>query len=191
VRVLGMDPATGGRELRERIGIVLQETGHNPDLTVRETLRRFAGYYRRPRPVDEVIGLVELQETAGRRIRALSGGQRRRLDVGLALVGDPELVFLDEPTTGFDPAARRQAWRMIGGLRDLARRSCSPPTTWTRPRRWPTGSRHEPAGARGPRDPIRAAPVLAQPLGRVLHHPAPGDVPAVLRRHQPRRDRAA
>ena len=120
-RVLGMDPATGGRELRERIGIVLQETAHNPDFTVRETVRRFAGYYRRPRPLDEVIGLVELQEAADRRVRGLSGGQRRRLDVALALVGDPELVFLDEPTTGFDPAARRQAWRMIGGLRDLGK----------------------------------------------------------------------
>ena len=120
-RVLGMDPAGGGRELRERIGIVLQETGHNPDLTVRETVRQFAGYYRRPRPVDEVVGLVGLQEAADRRVRALSGGQRRRLDVGLALVGDPELVFLDEPTTGFDPAARRQAWEVIGGLRELGK----------------------------------------------------------------------
>jgi ABC-2 type transport system ATP-binding protein len=119
--VLGMDPATGGRELRERIGIVLQETGHNVQLTVRETVRQFAGYYRRPRPVDEVIELVGLQEAADRRVRALSGGQRRRLDVGLALVGDPELVFLDEPTTGFDPAARRQAWEVIGGLRDLGK----------------------------------------------------------------------
>jgi ABC-2 type transport system ATP-binding protein len=119
--VLGMDPAAGGRELRERIGIVLQETGHNPDLTVRETMRRFAGYYRRPRPVDEVIGQVGLEEAADRRIRALSGGQRRRLDVGLALVGDPELVFLDEPTTGFDPAARRQAWEVIAGLRELGK----------------------------------------------------------------------
>jgi ABC-2 type transport system ATP-binding protein len=119
--VLGMDPATGGRELRERIGIVLQETGHNPDLTVRETVRQFAGYYRRPRPVDEVVGLVGLEEAADRRVRALSGGQRRRLDVGLALVGDPELVFLDEPTTGFDPAARRQAWEVIGGLRELGK----------------------------------------------------------------------
>jgi ABC-2 type transport system ATP-binding protein len=119
--VLGMDPATGGRELRERIGIVLQETGHNPELTVRETVAQFAGYYRRPRPVDEVIGLVGLQEAADRRVRALSGGQRRRLDVGLALVGDPELVFLDEPTTGFDPAARRQAWEVIAGLRDLGK----------------------------------------------------------------------
>jgi ABC-2 type transport system ATP-binding protein len=116
-----MDPAGGGHELRERIGIVLQETGHNPDLTVRETVRQFTGYYRRPRPVDEVIGLVGLEEAAGRRIRALSGGQRRRLDVGLALVGDPELVFLDEPTTGFDPAARRQAWEVIGGLRELGK----------------------------------------------------------------------
>jgi ABC-2 type transport system ATP-binding protein len=119
--VLGMDPATGGRQLRERIGIVLQETGHNPDLTVRETVRQFAGYYLRPRPVDEVVGLVGLEEAADRRVRALSGGQRRRLDVGLALVGDPELVFLDEPTTGFDPAARRQAWEVIGGLRELGK----------------------------------------------------------------------
>jgi ABC-2 type transport system ATP-binding protein len=119
--VLGMDPALGGRELRERIGIVLQETGHNPDLTVRETVRQFAGYYRRPRPVDAVIELVGLEEVADRRVQALSGGQRRRLDVGLALVGDPELVFLDEPTTGFDPAARRQAWEVIGGLRELGK----------------------------------------------------------------------
>ena len=119
--VLGLDPATGGRELRERIGIVLQETGHNPELTVRETVGQFAGYYRRPRPVDEVIGLVGLEEAADRRVRALSGGQRRRLDMGLALVGDPELVFLDEPTTGFDPAARRQAWEVIAGLRDLGK----------------------------------------------------------------------
>jgi ABC-2 type transport system ATP-binding protein len=119
--VLGMDPAAGGRELRERIGIVLQETGHNPELTVRETVRQFAGYYRRPRPVDEVVELVGLEEAADRRVRALSGGQRRRLDVGLALVGDPELVFLDEPTTGFDPAARRAAWEVIGGLRELGK----------------------------------------------------------------------
>jgi ABC-2 type transport system ATP-binding protein len=119
--VLGMDPAAGGRRLRERIGIVLQETGHNPDLTVRETLRQFAGYYLRPRPVGEVVELVGLEEAADRRVRALSGGQRRRLDVGLALVGDPELVFLDEPTTGFDPAARRQAWEVIGGLRELGK----------------------------------------------------------------------
>jgi ABC-2 type transport system ATP-binding protein len=119
--VLGMDPATGGRELRERIGIVLQETGHNPDLTARETVRQFAGYYRRPRPVQEVLALVGLEEAADRRVRALSGGQRRRLDVGLALVGDPELVFLDEPTTGFDPAARRQAWEAISGLRELGK----------------------------------------------------------------------
>ena len=119
--VLGMDPASGGRELRERIGIVLQETGHNPDLTVRETVRQFAGYYRRPMQVDEVVELVGVEEAADRRVRALSGGQRRRLDVGLALVGDPELVFLDEPTTGFDPAARRQAWEVIAGLRDLGK----------------------------------------------------------------------
>ena len=119
--VLGMDPASGGPALRERIGIVLQEAGHNPDLTVRETVRQFTGYYRRPRPVDEVMELAGLEEAAGRRVRTLSGGQRRRLDVGLALVGDPELVFLDEPTTGFDPAARRQAWEVIAGLRELGK----------------------------------------------------------------------
>jgi len=119
--VLGMDPASGGRELRERIGIVLQETGHNPDLTVRETVRQFAGYYRRPLVVDEVVELVGLEEAADRRVRALSGGQRRRLDVGLALVGDPELVFLDEPTTGFDPEARRRCWAAIENLRGLGK----------------------------------------------------------------------
>jgi ABC-2 type transport system ATP-binding protein len=119
--VLGMDPASGGPALRERIGIVLQEAGHNPDLTVRETVRQFTGYYHRPRPVDEVIELAGLEEAADRRVRTLSGGQRRRLDVGLALVGDPELVFLDEPTTGFDPAARRQAWEVIAGLRELGK----------------------------------------------------------------------
>jgi ABC-2 type transport system ATP-binding protein len=126
--VLGMDPATGGRQLRERIGIVLQETGHNPDLTVRETVRQFAGYYLRPRPVDEVVGLVGLEEAADRRVRALSGGQRRRLDVGLALVGDPELVFLltthymDEAQALADRVAIIAAGRIVaeGAPADLA-----------------------------------------------------------------------
>src|SRR4051812_23246620 len=110
VSVLGMDPSEGGSELRRRIGIVLQSCGFEAYLTVAEMLRMHAGYYPRPRPVDEVLALVGLDEKAGSRVRALSGGQQRRLDVGLALVGDPELLFLDEPTTGFDPSARRQAW---------------------------------------------------------------------------------
>jgi ABC-2 type transport system ATP-binding protein len=106
--VLGMDPATGGRELRERIGIALQETGHNSELTVRETVRQFAGYYRRPRPVDEVVGLVGLEEAADRRVRALSGGQRRRLDVGLALVGDPSWSsWTSRPLASTRPPAAR------------------------------------------------------------------------------------
>ncbi len=119
VSVLGHDPARGGRELRARIGIVLQSSAVYPTLTVREILRLFAGYYPRARDADEVVRLVGLEEKAGARVRTLSGGQLRRLDLGLALVGDPELIFLDEPTTGFDPAARRQAWETIRGLRAL------------------------------------------------------------------------
>ena len=121
VLVLGEDPERAGRAWRERIGIVLQNCRLDPYLTVRESLELFAGYYRRPRPVDEVIGLVGLENEAGTRARKLSGGQQRRLDVGMALVGDPELLFLDEPTTGFDPSARRQAWDVIDGLRNLGK----------------------------------------------------------------------
>ncbi len=121
VEVLGEDPQRGGRAWRERIGIVLQSCRLDPYLTVRESLGLYAGYYRAPRPVDEVIELVGLEGKAGARARGLSGGQQRRLDVGMALVGDPELLFLDEPTTGFDPQARRQAWDVIGGLRDLGK----------------------------------------------------------------------
>ncbi|HEY7627899.1 MAG TPA: ABC transporter ATP-binding protein [Ilumatobacteraceae bacterium] len=116
VTVLGMDPAHGGTELRQRIGIVLQECGVEPYLTVSEVLTMHAGYYRRPLAVSDVIDVVGLEEKAGARVKSLSGGQKRRLDVALGLVGDPELLFLDEPTTGFDPAARRQAWDMIKGL---------------------------------------------------------------------------
>ncbi|HUC06629.1 MAG TPA: ABC transporter ATP-binding protein [Solirubrobacterales bacterium] len=121
VSVLGEDPQRGGRAWRERIGIVLQSCRLDPYLTVRESLGLYAGYYRAPRPVDEVIELVGLTGKADDRARSLSGGQQRRLDVGMALIGDPELLFLDEPTTGFDPSARRQAWETIAGLRDLGK----------------------------------------------------------------------
>ena len=121
VRVLGHDPERPGPDFRERIGVVLQSSELWPNLTVRETHAVFAGYYARPRNVDEVIALVGLEEKARARVKTLSGGQKRRLDLGVALVGDPELVFLDEPTTGFDPAARRAAWEMIRSLRSLGK----------------------------------------------------------------------
>jgi ABC-2 type transport system ATP-binding protein len=121
VSVLGEDPQRAGREWRERIGIVLQSCRLDPYLTVRESLGLYAGYYAHPRPIDEVIALVGLEGKADDRAGRLSGGQQRRLDVGMALVGDPELLFLDEPTTGFDPSARRQAWDVIAGLRDLGK----------------------------------------------------------------------
>ncbi len=121
VSVLGVDPAKPTAAWREQIGIVLQDTTLEPALTVRESLQQYAGYYREPRSVDEVIGLVGLEGQADTRARKLSGGQKRRLDVGIALVGDPDLLFLDEPTTGFDPSARRQAWEMVAGLRDLGK----------------------------------------------------------------------
>jgi ABC-2 type transport system ATP-binding protein len=121
VSVLGEDPQRAGRAWRERIGIVLQSGRLDPYLTVRESLGLYAGYYRAPRAVDEVIELVGLEEKAETRASKLSGGQQRRLDVGMALIGDPELLFLDEPTTGFDPSARRQAWDVIAGLRDLGK----------------------------------------------------------------------
>ena len=121
VAVLGEDPTRAGRPWRERIGIVLQSCRLDPYLTVRESLDLFSGYYAAPRPVAEVIELVGLEREAETRAGRLSGGQQRRLDVGMALVGDPELLFLDEPTTGFDPSARRQAWDAIAGLRDLGK----------------------------------------------------------------------
>jgi len=121
VRVLGFDPGRAERAFRERIGVVLQQSELWPVLTVREVHRIFAGYYRQPRDVDEVITLVGLGEKADARVKTLSGGQKRRLDLGVALVGDPELVFLDEPTTGFDPAARRNAWALIRSLRELGK----------------------------------------------------------------------
>ena len=121
VRVLGSDPDRPGPDFRERIGVVLQQSEMWPNLTVRETHAIFAGYYRSPRDVDEVIALVGLKEKTNARLKTLSGGQKRRLDLGIALVGDPDLVFLDEPTTGFDPAARRAAWEMIRSLRSLGK----------------------------------------------------------------------
>lgn len=116
VSVLGQDPAARPRDLRERVGIVLQSTGVDPFLTVRETVALYAGYYRRHLPTDDVLATVGLTEKAGARVRRLSGGQQRRLDVAIALAGDPELLFLDEPTTGFDPGARRNAWEVVKNL---------------------------------------------------------------------------
>jgi len=116
VRVLGHDPAAGERRFRERIGIVLQECGVQPDLSVAELVRMYGRYYPHPRPVDELLDLVGLTEKRNSRAKTLSGGQKRRLDLALGLVGDPELLFLDEPTTGFDPSARRAAWATIRDL---------------------------------------------------------------------------
>ena len=121
VEVLGFDPQTGGREFRERIGIVLQEAGFDEDFTVAELVRLYRGMYPRRLGVDAVIGQVGLTDKKNARVKTLSGGQRRRLDLALGLVGDPELLFLDEPTTGFDPSARRRAWELVEGLRDLGK----------------------------------------------------------------------
>ena len=121
VSVLGVDPQHAGGDWRERIGIVLQSSAMYPNLTVDEHVRVFAGYYSRPRDPVEVIELVGLDEKRSARVKTLSGGQKRRLDLALGLVGDPELIFLDEPTTGFDPQARRAAWDMIRSLRQLGK----------------------------------------------------------------------
>jgi ABC-2 type transport system ATP-binding protein len=121
VTVLGFDPARRERALRQQVGIVLQATGIDPFLTVAETIEMYRGYYPHPRPVDEVIGLVGLEEKREVKVAKLSGGQQRRLDVAIALAGDPSLLFLDEPTTGFDPSARRAAWEMVKGLQSLGR----------------------------------------------------------------------
>jgi ABC-2 type transport system ATP-binding protein len=121
VSVLGVDPAHGDSAWRNRVGAVLQESKAEPGLTVRESLQLYSGYYREPRDIDETIALVGLREKADALAPQLSGGQRHRLDVALALIGDPELIFLDEPTTGFDPSARRTAWHVIEGLRELGK----------------------------------------------------------------------
>jgi ABC-2 type transport system ATP-binding protein len=119
VEVLGFDPATGGRAFRERIGIVLQEAGFEEQFSVRELLRLQAGCFPHPRPADEGLAMVGPEVWTAGRLRTLSGGQRRRLDLGLGIIGDPEVLFLDEPTTGFDPSARRNAWDLVDRLRDL------------------------------------------------------------------------
>jgi ABC-2 type transport system ATP-binding protein len=121
VRVLGHDPTTGGTALRQRVGIVLQSSAIDRFLSVREVLEMYAGYYERPLSVDEVIELVGLSEKRDARVRTLSGGQQRRLDVALGLIGDPDLLFLDEPTTGFDPSARRHAWQLVRDLKSLGK----------------------------------------------------------------------
>jgi len=121
VRVLGVDPAEAGGVWRDRVGVVLQDSAPEPELTVRECLQLFAGYYSDPRDIDETIALVGLVGKEGTRGGDLSGGQRRRLDVALALIGNPDIIFLDEPTTGFDPSARRAAWQVIDGLRQLGK----------------------------------------------------------------------
>lgn len=121
ISVLGFDPRTNAREFRERIGIVLQEAGFDEDFTVAELLRLHRGMYPRRLGVDELIAQVGLSEKRNARVKTLSGGQRRRLDLALGLVGDPEMLFLDEPTTGFDPSARRQAWGLVEGLRNLGK----------------------------------------------------------------------
>jgi ABC-2 type transport system ATP-binding protein len=119
--VFGVDPGKPTRAWRDRIGLVLQDSELEPTLTVRETMSMFAGFYSHPRPVSDVIDLVGLADKADARVGGLSGGQKRRADVAVALVGDPDLIFLDEPTTGFDPSARRDAWNMIEGLKSLGK----------------------------------------------------------------------
>jgi ABC-2 type transport system ATP-binding protein len=121
VSVLGVDPAEADGAWRDRVGAVLQESQPEPGLSVRESLELYAGYYSSPRDVDETIDLVGLSQKRATLAEKLSGGQRRRLDVALALIGDPELIFLDEPTTGFDPSARRSAWEVVDGLRRLGK----------------------------------------------------------------------
>jgi ABC-2 type transport system ATP-binding protein len=121
VRVLGVDPGTAGPGFRDRLGIVLQSAGVDKELTVREVLHFYRVAYSRPREVDELIAMVELEDKADERVSTLSGGQQRRVDLALGLIGDPDLIFLDEPTTGFDPAARRRSWDLVRNLTELGR----------------------------------------------------------------------
>ena len=121
VKVLGYDPADGRQEFRDRIGVVLQEAGHPPTMTVIEAVRVFSAAYPHPRQPEEVLELVGLSEKVKARIKTLSGGQRRRLDLALGIAGDPDLIFLDEPTTGFDPSARRRSWELVANLRKLGK----------------------------------------------------------------------
>ena len=121
VSVLGFDPDSSPEDLRSRVGIVLQETGVDPYLKVGEIIKQFSGFYQNPKPINDILDVTGLKEQRDTRIRRLSGGQRRRLDVALGIVGDPELLFLDEPTTGLDPYARRNTWNMIASLRELGK----------------------------------------------------------------------
>jgi ABC-2 type transport system ATP-binding protein len=139
ISVLGHDPATAGRAWRDRVGVVLQESEPEPGLSVRECLALYAGFYRAPRDIDETITLVGLTEKAGMLGTRLSGGQRRRLDFALALIGDPELIFLDELTTGSTRRPAVPPGKLSPGYGNSARRSSSSPTIWTRRSTWPTG----------------------------------------------------
>jgi ABC-2 type transport system ATP-binding protein len=176
VSVLGNDPATAGGAWRDRVGAVLQESQPEPGLSVRECLAMYAGFYRAPRDVDETIALVGLTGKAGALGSRLSGGQRRRLDFALALIGDPELIFLDEPTTGFDPSARRAAWEVVAGLHPpprpgsprprcgrRTRAAASPPHTATRTPRPGSAAAPDPRASREER-PHRRHPRVRQPL---------------------------
>ncbi len=146
VSVLGYDPGRGERALKQRIGIVLQSTGVEPYLSVEETIGLFRGYFPHPLPLDEILEAVGLGEQRRARVRRLSGGQQRRLDVAIGLAGDPELLFLDQPTSGFDPSARRGAWEMVRNLKSLGKTVVLPLTTWRRRRLWPTASRSSSRG---------------------------------------------
>ena len=141
VSVLGYDPGHLQTKFRRRLGIVLQSSAVDPYLTVEEMIAMFAHFYPHPRPVDEVIELVGLSDKRTSRVMKLSGASNAASTSDSALVGDPDLLFLDEPTTGFDPSARREAWEVVRTWRRWARPCCSPPTTWTKRSRWPTGWR--------------------------------------------------
>lgn len=151
VRVLGLDPARGDHDLKTHIGIVLQSTGIDVYLTAAETVDLLGAAYPHRLGTDTALELVGLRSERDHLVRKLSGGQRRRLDVAVALVGDADLLFLDEPTTGFDPSARRTAWDLVKDLAGGARPSSSPPTTWKKPSTWPTASPLSPTVVSWPR----------------------------------------